>query len=105
MAATPEPPLKESLMSSTSFRRLAPLALVLVLATPWTAVATGPAAGSRSAKAASAPARILALWTGWFSRLWAEEGCIIDPSGRCTTAPKTDEGCIIDPNGRCRATQ
>lgn len=39
------------------------------------------------------------LWD-WFVGLWAEEGCIIDPSG----GPSTDAGCILDPGGRCATT-
>jgi hypothetical protein len=36
--------------------------------------------------------------------LWGEEGCMIDPSGRCAPEEATtpsDIGCGIDPDGRC----
>jgi len=35
----------------------------------------------------------------WWTGLWADEGCIIDPGGRCAPAPSQDEGCGIDPSG------
>lgn len=31
----------------------------------------------------------------------ADAGCIFDPNGVCTLAPRSDEGCIFDPDGRC----
>jgi hypothetical protein len=43
------------------------------------------------------------LWESLRS-LWSEEGCGIDPNGRCVQPPatiNTDTGCNIDPNGRC----
>jgi hypothetical protein len=36
----------------------------------------------------------------WWTGLWEEAGCIIDPGG-CPAGPGTDEGCGIDPSGRC----
>jgi hypothetical protein len=34
--------------------------------------------------------------------IWSEEGCSIDPSGRCKEASATrPEGCSIDPDGVC----
>lgn len=38
------------------------------------------------------------------SSLWAapaQEGCGMDPSGRCQPKPQLDEGCGMDPDGRC----
>ena len=35
----------------------------------------------------------------WWTSLWAEAGCGIDPGGRCAPAPSPDEGCGIDPSG------
>jgi hypothetical protein len=45
----------------------------------------------------------------FFSAIWDgqsfDEGCGMDPNGRCTAAPQPqlDEGCGWDPNGRCTA--
>jgi len=43
-------------------------------------------------------------WFGAFARLWAPEGCILDPGGRCrdrqAAAPR-DVGCGIDSGGKC----
>jgi hypothetical protein len=40
------------------------------------------------------------------SSAWAaaDEGCGMDPDGRCRPSPvmRLDEGCIADPDGRCR---
>ncbi len=44
-------------------------------------------------------------WLGFLSRLWAPEGCSIDPGGRCTVEPKQvvqNNGCSFDPHGGCR---
>ena len=39
----------------------------------------------------------------FFSALWSDSGCIIDPLGRCVDEPsEIDEGCGMDPLGRCR---
>ncbi|HZF13894.1 MAG TPA: hypothetical protein VFE33_34305 [Thermoanaerobaculia bacterium] len=88
-------------MSATPFRRLALLALALALATPWLVMAAPHPAAKGAIQAPSAPSSLLSLWSGWLTRLWADAGCIIDPDGRCATAPLTHEGCIADPSGRC----
>jgi hypothetical protein len=41
---------------------------------------------------------LTSLWR-WLLQLWSENGCILDPGGRCTTA-STDNGCGADPWGR-----
>lgn len=48
------------------------------------------------------------FWS-FFSALWegqaaSDEGCGMDPSGRCHAAPQIqpDEGCGFDPSGRCQ---
>ena len=45
------------------------------------------------------------LTAGWseIAAPTTDEGCMIDPNGRCieAAAPATDEGCAIDPNGAC----
>jgi len=41
------------------------------------------------------------LWP-FLGSLWGEEGCRLDPSGRCAgAATQADTGCMIDPSGRC----
>lgn len=52
-------------------------------------------AGSLSA----APPALLDQARSFLTPVWSEEGCMIDPSGKC--APRTDEGCHIDPSGGC----
>jgi hypothetical protein len=93
-------------MASPSLRRKVLLLLLCAaLAAPWASMAASrkPA----PTKAALAPLSLLARSWGFLTSLWGEEGCGIDPSGRCATvmsrppAPKIDEGCGIDPDGRC----
>jgi hypothetical protein len=63
----------------------------------------------RQAIQAIAPAPLDLLGRSWsfLKGLWSEEGCRIDPDGRCLTGapqapqPRTDTGCMIDPSGRC----
>ncbi len=59
-----------------------------------------------SSLATFSPSRFLQpLWT-LVSSLWgqpAQEGCGMDPNGRCLPAPQptSDIGCGMDPDGRC----
>jgi hypothetical protein len=96
-------------MSSLALRRKF---LVLLLATalvaPW---ASAAGAEPRTARKADSPASHDLLARAWslLTSLWSDEGCNIDPSGRCVPAavqgaqPKldADTGCAIDPNGLC----
>ncbi|HEX7185119.1 MAG TPA: hypothetical protein VF756_25045 [Thermoanaerobaculia bacterium] len=79
-------------------RRFAVLALSLALIAPWGASAAGPK--SEPGREAAAQA-LTGLWS-WLTRLWAENGCLIDPDG-CAGAQR-DNGCILDPDG-CATTQ
>jgi hypothetical protein len=73
------------------------LALSLALAAaPWTANAAPHRTASR------APVSVLATLQGWLSQLWAGKAAL-GPKGPVT--PTTDNGCILDPNGRCKAGQ
>jgi len=97
-------------MSRSTFRRIP---LVLLLA----ALLTAPSAFAARLKAPAAPKaaepvpfQLFSQAWSFFTSLWAEEGCHIDPNGRCLTstvltAPPahSDEGCNLDPNGRCAA--
>jgi len=42
---------------------------------------------------------VFALAVFPLASLWEEEGCILDPGGRCAPVPSQDAGCIIDPSG------
>jgi hypothetical protein len=93
-------------MASPALRRTTLLLLLCIaLATPW--AATAAPHNPRPAPAA-APAPLSRFWS-FLQSLWGEEGCMLDPSGRCKTAaaqapaPNTDTGCMIDPSGRCHS--
>ena len=100
-------------MSHPIGRSIAVFTLGLALTLPWSAAAA-PRAGLRGARPAPAvqpspPGLAGQLWTFLVS-LWAEEGCILDPSG-CSASQNgglapggpAPEGCIADPNGFCAA--
>lgn len=41
-------------------------------------------------------------WWAVLIAIWGEEGCRIDPYGRCAAAAEPSEaGCRLDPYGRC----
>ena len=99
-----------------SLRRIAVLlsALSLILALTLSGVwaASPPAQSERPTKVAEvAPASLLSRAWSLLTALWGEEGCNVDPDGRCVTAPapthavpaQTDTGCNVDPDGRCRS--
>lgn len=33
--------------------------------------------------------------------LWGENGCSLDPDGRCGSGAPAENGCSLDPSGRC----
>lgn len=79
------------------FRLVCLLVLVLLTVLPLTAAAQpGPA---------EAFSRVLSGFWNWVAAAWSENGCYIDPNGRCAAAlvePDLPEGgCHIDPDGRC----
>jgi hypothetical protein len=94
-------------MSHPILRRTAGLFLVLTLLASWATAAPEPARGAGSVTERASG--LADLW-GWLTRLWAENGCRIDPSG-CPTGPTgaaddpsagsdVDNGCRADPDGR-----
>lgn len=87
-------------MSRTpSSRRVIGLLLILAVAAPLTAA---PIHSSDPVRF-EATAPLASLW-GWLSHVWAKNGCMIDPNGRCSlgTVPSgADNGCGIDPHGGC----
>lgn len=70
-------------------RSLAVLLLVLLLV-PTALHAAGP----RQSTAWSVLAWVWSL-------LQADNGCEVDPDGRCRLGATIDNGCEVDPNGRC----
>jgi len=84
-------------MSRPGIRSMMIVALLATLAVPWAANAAPTHRATQGE-----PTSWVASVKGWLANLWAEAGCILDPSGRCLPAgPKAENGCIIDPNGRC----
>jgi hypothetical protein len=83
-------------MRTPSLRSMVPMFMVAAL------LAAPPA---RAADWLSSPFE--RIWTR-LSALWAEGGCVIDPSGGCReqagspTGITADTGCVIDPSGGCR---
>jgi hypothetical protein len=51
-----------------------------------------------AALAAGRPTFLSQVWT-LLTTIWDEEGCGMDPNGRCIPAPQPDAGCGMDPNG------
>lgn len=91
-------------------RKIVLLLLAALLIAPWASAAPRPG----SARTASLSGEIGIpdfLSRAWklLAGAWAKEGCHIDPSGRCGSAPvapsplPTKEGCQIDPGGRCKS--
>jgi len=63
------------------------------------------AAASPAPQTSGLAAGLSSLWS-WVLGLWGEEGCYIDPDGRCRagmssvpSAPESENGCYIDPDG------
>lgn len=89
-------------MSNRNFRQsVVALVLVALLGAPLTSSAAPRRAGLLGERSVS---------SGLFTWLWEllggsgeKEGCMIDPSGGCTTSTleSMDNGCMIDPSGRC----
>jgi hypothetical protein len=94
-------------MSARPLRtRLVLLVLAVLLILPWSAGALPGPDGAAGRVPATSPGAWQTLSQAWglLVSLWEEGGCVIDPSGRCASAPAvapTDGGCGIDPDGRC----
>jgi hypothetical protein len=84
-------------------RRIVVLLLIVAVAAP---LAAAPIHRSDPVRLEVA-APLASLW-GWLAQVWAKNGCMIDPGGRClpgaAPAPPagTDNGGLIDPSGRCQ---
>jgi hypothetical protein len=85
-----------------SSSRILLVSLLLAVLTVPCAWAGEPAAARSGGAALSFVDLLNRAWQGLVS-LWMDNGCIIDPNGRCAAAPTVDNGCGIDPSGRCAA--
>jgi hypothetical protein len=91
-------------MLSASFRRKIILFLLLaIVALPWAAAAGPRPEGVGTAKAQAPTLDLLSRLWSFFTSVWSDTGCRIDPDGRCAPQPQeeTDTGCRIDPSGGC----
>jgi len=92
MSPSPQPPLPRILRTAL---------LLAVLAVP--SVRAAEPVSHHGAAGSSALLNLLGrAWASLVSLL-PDNGCIIDPNGRCKTAAVLDNGCGIDPSGRCKA--
>ncbi len=97
-------------MTRSSLSRILVTAL-LVLATAVPSVLAGEPGSypNRGAAGFSLVDLLGRAWGGLVS-LWMENGCGLDPDGRCAAGqsgmglvPAQDNGCGIDPSGGCRS--
>ena len=77
------------------------LVFILLLATP---VAQAAERGAHNRPVSPLPGLFDQAWE-FLTRIWANNGCRLDPDGRCVPAqnatPEADNGCRIDPSGGC----
>lgn len=73
------------------------LVFILLLAAPSVQAAER---GTHKSPVEGLPGLIVQAWD-FLARIWAENGCRIDPNGGCLPTPEADNGCRIDPDGRC----
>jgi hypothetical protein len=94
--------------TSSLGRKTLPLLLIVVLAAPWASAAGPRRPAATKAVASSAPFDLLGRSWAFLKSLWSEEGCMLDPDGRCLAgrpqALVMDSGCWLDPDGRCFVT-
>jgi hypothetical protein len=105
MGAGAERPGKEPAMLRMS--RAALLLVLVLVAVPAVQAAPNRADAGPAPSAPASPAAWGLFTQVWdfLTGVWSNNGCEIDPSGRCQPRPATvdvDNGCEIDPSGRCR---
>jgi hypothetical protein len=87
------------MIQSAAVRKIVLVLVLSLLIAPWAS-----AAGTKTEISESFESGLQGLlveaWS-FIAILWGDEGCHIDPNGRCEqqTAPLSDTGCHIDPNG------
>jgi hypothetical protein len=101
MVAAPEDPMRSFAMCKNLTRVLVAL-LVLVTLTAGAAQAAPWSFGDRE----PSPSLAEAFWdliVSWLDGSTVDEGCGMDPDGRChgVTVPEEEQGCGMDPNGSC----
>jgi hypothetical protein len=88
--------------------RILIIALLLIALSVPLAQAAGPGSSrNRSTAGSFFLADLLGRAWGGLVGLWLDNGCILDPNGRCKAGPAkpaTDNGCSADPSGRCATT-
>jgi len=81
--------------------------LLLVLSVPIARAAEPASPRTHGAAGSLSLVDLLGRAWGGLVSLWLDNGCGIDPDGRCAAGPirrpTTDNGCGIDPSGRCAA--
>lgn len=92
-------------------RKAAALVLAGALLAPWLSASENrtPARRGRSSAVAQAPWQVLGRLWGALVSVWGENGCSLDPDGRCVSQQGTgggsgsgltaDNGCSLDPDG------
>jgi hypothetical protein len=78
------------------------LVFILLLATP---VAQAAEPGAHKSPAVGIVPDVFAQAWNFLTRVWANNGCRLDPDGRClpeqSATAEADNGCRLDPNGGC----
>ena len=89
-------------------RRAMSLLLCLFLLSGTLAAKSPQQARTSKARSSSSSAAPVSHLLNWFRNLWENKSCVLNPEGRClpsnepTPQPSNaDNGCGIDPGGRC----
>jgi hypothetical protein len=96
-------------MVRTTFRRTLVLLLLAAIFAAPAARAAGPFSGAPGRAELPRALNLAGQLWHWLASLWSEEGCHLDPNGRCIAKPgagdaattQSDSGCHLDPDGRC----
>jgi hypothetical protein len=97
------------MIPSSLIRKIAALLLLgALLSAPW-ATAAGPRVPAEPRASGSGLGDLFFQAWSAFAALWGDEGCTLDPNGRCRGAAAVpvrptgslDNGCTLDPDGGC----
>jgi hypothetical protein len=84
------------MIQSSAVRKIVLVLVLSLLIAPWASAAGTKTEISESFES-GLQGLLIEAWS-FVSDLWGDEGCHIDPDGRCNRA-EVDEGCHIDPSG------